>query len=466
MPKYFTGQTKLLAGFLLFWSLFIPQIPIMAADSETSWNVHSHTLKNGLSVLILEDHRAPVATLQLWYRVGSRNERPGITGISHMLEHLMFRGTPTYGEGEFSRLVQERGGRHNAFTSADHTVYFESAAVEHLDLFLTLEADRMANIIIDEEGYIAEQKIVMEERRLRTDDRPASALWEQVNAAAFTAHPYGWPVVGWMNDLESITLEDVKNYWRTYYNPGNAILVIAGDVAQETVMSHVRATFGQLPRSPPVPQVSNVEPVQRGERRVFLNREASLPVYMAAYHVPNLQHEDSFALSVAALLLSGGRSGRLQRTLVEEKEVALSVSAGYDRTSLDSDLFTLSMRIPPGKTWTVAEEALFAEIDKLKTTPITDSELERAKNLVESGFIVSQDSLFYRAMQLGRYASLGNWELIFDVVPGVRRVTAEQVKLVANKYFGATNRTVGVLEPDEKPPHTRQAPTLPSNSVH
>ncbi len=466
MPKYFTGQTKTLAGFLLFWSLFIPRVPIVTADSETNWNVHSHTLENGLSVLILEDHRAPVATLQLWYRVGSRNERPGITGISHMLEHLMFRGTPTYGEGEFSRLVQQRGGRHNAFTSPDHTVYFESAAVEHLDLFLTLEADRMANIIIDKEGYIAEQKIVMEERRLRTDDRPASALWEQVNAAAFTAHPYGWPVVGWMNDLQSITLEDVKHYWRTYYNPGNAILVVAGDVAPEAVMSNVRATFGQLPRSPPVPIVKNVEPAQRGERRVFLNREASLPVYMAAFHVPNLQHEDSFALSVAALLLSGGRSARLQRTLVEEKQVALSVSASYDRTSLDPDLFTLSMRIPPGKTWTVAEKALFAEINKLKTAPITDSELERAKNLVESGFIVSQDSLFYRAMQLGRYASLGNWKLIFDVVPGVRGVTAEQVKLVANKYLTAANRTVGVLEPDGTPPRTRPTPTVPSNSVH
>ena len=418
---------------------------------KSGWQVTHNVLNNGLTVLILEDHRAPVATLQVWYKVGSRNERPGITGISHLLEHLMFRGTPTYGKGEFSRLVQERGGRLNAFTSTDQTVYFESAAVQHLDLFLELEADRMAHVMLDEEGFLSEQKIVMEERRLRTADEPSSDLWEQVSAAAFTAHPYGWPVVGWMHDLESVTLAAVKAYRQTYYAPGNAILVIAGDVTPETLLPRIRQTFGQVPAGPAIPEVTSVEPLQRGERRVFLKRPASLPLYIAGYHVPTLAHNESFALSIAATILGGGRSARLQRSLVEDQQIALSANAGYDRTSLDPTLFTLSMRIAPGKTWQAAEQALSEEIARLKTALVTEKELERAKNLIESSFIYAQDSFFYRALQLGQYAALGDWSLILKVIPGLRAVTAEQVRQVAQKYLIDTNRTVGILEPDGTP---------------
>ena len=421
----------------------------------SGWQVTQHVLNNGLTVIILEDHRAPVATLQVWYKVGSRNERPGITGISHLLEHLMFRGTPTYGKGEFSRLVQERGGRHNAFTSADQTVYFESAAVQHLDLFLELESDRMAHVMLDEEGFLAEQKIVMEERRLRTADEPSSDLWEQVSAAAFTAHPYGWPVVGWMHDLETVTLADVKAYRQTYYAPGNAILVIAGDVTPEeeekSLLPRIRKTFGQVPAGSAIPEVTSVEPPQRGERRVFLKRPASLPLYIAGYHVPTFEHDESFALSIAATILGGGRSARLQRSLVEDQQLVLSANAGYDRTSIDPTLFTLSMRIAPGKTWQAAEQALSEEITRLKTTLVTEKELERAKNLIESRFTYAQDSFFYRALQLGQYAALGDWSLILKVIPGLRAVTAEQVQQVVQKYLIDTNRTVGILEPDGTP---------------
>lgn len=419
-----------------------------ADEPSDGWQVSEHVLDNGLTVLVLEDHRAPVATLQVWYRVGSRNERPGLTGISHLLEHLMFRGTPTHGRGEFSRLVKERGGRHNAFTSTDYTVYFESAAVQHLDLFLELEADRMAHALLTEEDFLAERKIVMEERRQRTADEPASDLWEQVSAAAFTAHPYGWPIVGWMHDLESMRLEDVKAYRQTYYSPGNVTLVIAGAVDSDALLSHVRAHFGALPAGPAVPPVTSREPPQRGERRVHLKRPASLPIYIAGYHVPNLADDDSFALSLAAVLLGGGRSARLQRSLVEEHRLALSANAGYDRTSLDPKLFTLSMRVAPGRTWRDAERALEREIEKLKTTPVTAEELERAKNLVESQFTYAQDSLFYRALQLGQYAALGDWRRILDVIPGLRAVTAQQVQQVAVKYLRRDNRTVGILEPD------------------
>jgi predicted Zn-dependent peptidase len=220
-----------------FFVLHHPILPALAAsDAEQSWKVTEETLANGLTVLLLEDHRAPIFSQQVWYKVGSRNERPGITGISHLLEHLMFRGTPKYGPGAFSKLVQATGGTENAFTSDDQTVYFENTAAPHIDLLLSLEADRMVNLNLDETGFQSERKIVMEERRLRTADEPAADLLEQVQAAAYTAHPYGWPVVGWMSDLEALTLEDVKRYRQLYYAPDNAMLIIAGDINPETLL--------------------------------------------------------------------------------------------------------------------------------------------------------------------------------------------------------------------------------------
>jgi zinc protease len=438
-------------GAVVFTLAAFLSVPRLRAEEKT-WPVTQDILPNGLTVILLEDHRAPVVTLQVWYKVGARNEQLGSTGISHLLEHLMFRGTAKYGPGEFSRLVQEKGGSHNAFTSDDHTVYFENIAASHVDLLLDLESDRMADLVLDEAAFAAEKKIVMEERRLRTTDEPAADLWEQVSAAAYTAHPYGWPVIGWMNDIEAIGLEDVKKYRETYYVPGNAILVVAGDVSPDTLLAKVRATFGEIPAAPPAPAVKAQEPPQRGERRVFLRRPASLPIYIAAYHVPNWESDDSFPLAVLSILLGGGRSARLQKTLVEEKALVLAADADYDRTAQDPPLFTLSMRVAPGKTWQDAEAALFQEVEALKTAPVTDTELERAKNLVEAGFVYGQDSLFYRAMQLGRYATLGDWTLIKKVVPGVRAVTAADVQRVAQTYLRDENRTVGIVIPEGPPP--------------
>lgn len=425
--------------------------PTLLLAEEKNWLVTQETLPNGLQVILLEDHRAPVVTLQVWYKVGARNERSGITGISHLLEHLMFRGTPKYGQGEFSRLVQGKGGSHNAFTSDDHTVYFENVAASHLELLLELESDRMANITLDETSFAAERKIVMEERRLRTADEPAADLYEQVSAAAYTAHPYGWPVVGWMSDLETMTLTDVKAYRQIFYAPNNAILVIAGDVSPTTLLPKIKATFGAIPTGTPTPKVTSVEPPQRGERRVTLKRSASLPLYVATYHVPNLKNEDSFPLALLSVVLAGGRSSRLQTALVEQKALALGADADYDRSSQDPPLFTLSMRLAPGKRVQDAERALYQEVERLKNKRVSPKELERAKNLVESSFVYGQDSIFYRAMQLGEYASLGNWELILKFIPGIRAVSAVDVQRVAKTYLREENRTVGVLIPEGKP---------------
>jgi zinc protease len=452
--KHYRWLPGLQVGFALVVSVVLWTSLVYAEEKD--WKVTQETLSNGLTVLILEDHRAPVISLQVWYKVGSRNEQLGITGISHLLEHLMFRGTPKYGQGEFSRLVQEKGGSHNAFTSDDDTVYFENVAAPHLDLMLELEADRMVNLTLDETGFTAEKKIVMEERRLRTADEPAADLWEQVSAAAYTAHPYGWPTVGWMDDLEAITLEDVKRHRQIFYAPRNAILIVAGDVPPETLLPKIKAIFDTIPAGPLAPKVTANEPPQRGERRVTLKRPASLPVYVATYHVPNFKNDDSFALWLLSVVLAGGRSARLQLSLVEQKALALAADADYDRTSQDPSLFSLSMRLAPGKQWRDAETALYQEINKLKMRPISDKELERAKNLVESTFTYGQDSLFYRALQIGQYAALGDWSMIQKVIPGVRAVTAADVQRVAQTYLREENRTVGLLIPQGAP--VREAP--------
>lgn len=453
--------------FLSIWLLSSFSQPAFAeADPAQQWQVTEETLANGLTVLLLEDHRAPVVSLQVWYKVGARNEQLGITGISHLLEHLMFRGTPQYGPGEFSKLIQSTGGSDNAFTSDDQTVYFANTAAHHVGLLMTLEADRMVNLNLDEAGFQSERKIVMEERRLRTVDQPASDLWEQVSAAAYTAHPYGWPVVGWMSDLESLTLEQVKQYRQTYYAPNNAIVIIAGDVNPETLLPQIRSIFGSAQAGTPPPPVTAKEPPQRGERRVVLKRPAALPIYMAAYHVPNYKNDDSFALSLLSVVLAGGRSSRLQTILVEQKALALSADADYDRTSYDPGLFFLSMRVAQGKKWQDAEAALYQEVERLKSTPVTDKELRRAQNLVEAAFIYGQDSLFFRAQQLGQYAMLGDWRLIQKVIPGIRAVTAADLQRVAQTYLREENRTVGILIPEGAPIREKPDGALGDRTVH
>ncbi len=450
-------------------SLFVlssPSPTLVAQEGERSWQVTEETLPNGLKVLIFEDHRAPVVSLQMWYQVGSRNERPGITGVSHLLEHLMFRGTTKYGPGEFSKLIQSTGGMDNAFTSDDHTVYFENTGGRHIDLLLSLEADRMENVILDETGFQSERQIVMEERRMRTSDEPAADLLEQVSAAAYTAHPYGWPTVGWMSDLETLTLEDVKQYRQVYYAPNNAVLVVAGDVTPEILLPKIRSAFGEAKVGAPPPAVTAKEPPQRGERRVTLKRPAALPIYMAAYHAPNFTSEDSFALSMLSVILAGGRSSRLQTTLVEKKALTLSADADYDRTARDATLFFLSMRVAPGKKWQEAEAALYQEVEKLKTTLVGEKELQRAQNLVEASFVYGQDSLFFRAQQLGKYASLGNWKLITQFIPGIRAVTAADIQRVTRTYLREENRTVGVLIPEGAPIREKPESELGRRSVH
>jgi zinc protease len=437
-----------------------------AEASSYAERVKEKTLPNGLKVIVLEDHKAPVAVIQVWYRVGARNEVPGYTGLSHLLEHLMFKGTDKVGPEEYSRLVQKNGGNDNAFTSQDTTVYFASIASDRLPIVIDLEADRMQNLRLTQETFEPERAVVAEERRLRTEDNPTSALFEAISAAAFAAHPYGFPVIGWMADIQSATVDDAIAHYKAFYRPSNAFVVIAGDVDADDIFQRVEKAFGDLPSEPPPRPMRSVEPEQKGERRVSLRKEAELPVVGISYHVPNASHPDSAALEVLASVLSDGESSRLYRDLVYKKQLARSVGASYDRESKDPGLFTLYGQPLPGKKEADLEKEILAEVEAVKAKPVEARELEKVKNSVEADLVFAQDSLFYQAMLIGQYETLGDWRQLDQILPAVRAVTAADVQRVARHYLTAENRTVGVLEPwpmtgKRRPP----APAAPGGMV-
>jgi len=418
-----------------------------AADVDFYGRVQEVDLDNGLKVLLWPENRAPVVTLQIWYGVGSRNEVLGKTGLSHLIEHLMFRGTEKYGPKVFSRQVQKFGGRDNAFTSRDYTAYYEIGPKTSLGMWLEMEADRMQNLMISEELFRTEQQVVLEERRLRTEDDPVSFLIEETLAMAYKAHPYQWPVIGWMHDIKKLRRQDFMAYYRQYYQPNNATLVVVGDFEPNAALQEIRATFGKLPRGPKPPPFRPLEPPQQGERRVTVQREAQLPFICLAYHVPNLGHADAYALEVLSSILSQGRSSRLFQQLVYEKRLALDVGADYSLATASPSVFLVYGQPLPGKTVEELEQALEAELNRIKTTPVTDRELTKAKNQAESGIIMAQDSLFYRGMLLGRYQTIDHWQRLKELLPGIQAVGKPDVLRVAQRYLVPKNRTVGILQP-------------------
>ncbi|MFQ5988625.1 MAG: M16 family metallopeptidase [Candidatus Methylomirabilales bacterium] len=415
--------------------------------------VFETTLDNGLKVLLLEEHKAPVVTFHIWYRVGSRNEQFGRTGLAHLVEHMMFKGTEKIGAQEFSQRVRRNGGHDNAFTSQDYTGYFVRIAADRIGLPLELEPDRMVNLRLDPAEVKRERSVVMEERRMRTEDDPSGALWEDVQAAAFKAHPYGNPVIGWMEDLRQLIRTDVQNFYKTYYIPNNTVVVVVGDFDRATLLPKIQKAFGSIPRGPEPPPVRSDEPPQKGERRVVLRRpDARLPSLVAAYHVPNLTDPDCYALDVLEVVLAGGKSARLYRRLVYEKQLALSAGAYYSRVSADPDLFYLVATPLPAKTVEELEQAVYAEIDQLKTELVSPRELQKAKNQIEASFIFSQDSIFSLARQLASYEMVAGWRYWEAYLPGIRAVTREDIRRVARKYLTKDNRTVGVLIPGDQQP--------------
>ncbi len=410
-------------------------------------NVTEKVLPNGLKVLLKEEHKSPVVTFQIWYKVGSRNEKLGTTGISHLLEHMMFKGTKKYGPKTFSQTVMRNGGNDNAFTGRDYTAYFENFAADRIDISLDVESDRMHNLLLDEASFRSERDVVKEERRMRTEDDPTSSMVEQMMAVAFLAHPYQWPVIGWMADIGNITRDDLYQHYRTYYAPNNATIVVAGDFETKKLLPRIEQAFGSIPRQLSPPKVGAVEPKQQGERRVVVKRPAELPAVFTGYHTPDIKHPDTYALEVLQSIMASGKSSRLYRSLVYEQQIALYAGGDYDNIANDPDLFYVYAGVMPGKTTDEVEKALWAEIEKLKTAPVKDDELQKAKNQIESGFIMGQDSIFYQAMLLGQFETVASWHLLESYVKNIRAVTAEDVMRVAREYLTENNRTVGILVP-------------------
>jgi zinc protease len=409
--------------------------------------VREHILHNGLKVLITEDHKSPLAIFEIWYRVGSRDEASGKTGMSHLLEHMMFKGTPKHGPKEFSKLIQKNGGVDNAFTTSDYTAYFQILSSDRVSLAMELESDRMENLLIDEKEFLSERSVVMEERRMRYEDDPQSLLYQEVIAAAFKVHPYHWPVIGWMQDLQRIRRDDLLKYYRGYYSPDNAVIVIAGDVDPDETINMVEKYFsGIKPGQRPEGLVSE-EPRQGGEKRIYLKKEAELPYMMAAYHAPGFSHPDGYGLEVLSAILSGGKSSRLYKSLVYEKRLAIDADTGYSGLSKDPFLFLVDATAAPGNDIPEVEKAVYEEMEKIKNEPPSEFELKKAKNQLEAAFIMGQDSIYSQAMLIGRYEMLGDWRLKDRYLEGIRGVKAEDVSAAASRYLTGENRTVGILIP-------------------
>src|SRR5262245_1692966 len=411
---------------------------LSVADSqaaETRPSVLAATLDNGLRVLLLEDRRSPIVTFQVWYRVGSRNEQRGATGLAHFLEHMMFKGTARYPRGQFAELVEKNGGQSNAFTTQDVTSYFVNIASDRLDLVLDLEADRMRNLLLDPKDIDSERQVVIEERRTRTEDDPGGFLGEAVSSLAFKAHPYGQPIVGWMEDLTRITPAEIRAFYDTYYVPGNAIIVAAGDFEAPELMEKIKQRFGPVPRAAQPPRVTAIEPAQDGERRLTLSRQAQLPIVYMAWHVPNHTSADAPALELLSHVISGGRASRLYRHLVYERQLALSAGGDYSYFSIDPNVFWFWATPMPGQTSETLEKELLAEMEKLKKEPVTEEELARAKNQIEASFLFQEDSVYRRASLLARFELIGGQDKKEEFLKRIRGVTAADVQRVASSWF-------------------------------
>ncbi len=431
--------------FLLFWCIALFPLP--------SWaQVHEYTLDNGLKILIKEDHRAPVVVSQIWYKVGASYEHGGITGISHVLEHMMFKGTEKHGPGEFSRIIAENGGRENAFTGRDYTAYFQQLEKSRLAISFEMEADRMRNLLLPPEEFAKEVKVVMEERRMRTEDNPHALTYEQLNATAFVNSPYHHPIIGWMQDLESLTIEDLTHWYRRWYTPNNATLVVVGDVEPEAVYELARKHFGPIEPSEVQTPKPRTERRQRGLRRVTVRVPAKLPYLVMGYKVPVLKTAETewepYALEVLAGILDGGTSARLSRELVRKQQLAANAGAGYDLYAMRESLFLLDGTPAEGHTTAELEQALRAAIEQLKKEPVTAEELARVKAQVVAGKTYEQDSPFYQAMQMGTLETVGlGWRRMEEYSDKVTAVTAEQVQAVARKYLIDDRLTIAELEP-------------------
>lgn len=421
--------------------------------TSTVWaDVTEYQLDNGLKLIVKPDHRAPVAVTQVWYKVGSSYEYNGITGISHQLEHMMFKGTENLKPNEFSRIIAANGGRENAFTGRDYTAYFQTMEADRVEVSFKLEAERMRKLVIDEAELLKEREVVAEERRMRTEDNPSALTREAFYATAFTNSPYHHPVIGWMSDINHYTVTDLQEWYQKWYAPNNATVVVVGDVEPDAVYQLAQQYFGPLKPEDIATVKPQIEVTQTGLRQIEVNAPAELPYLMMGWKVPVAktaeQAWEAYALEMLAGILDGGASARFEKELVREHQIAANIGASYSLFARLDDVFIVAGT--PTKAHTVADlqQAVMAQIERLKTELVTEQELARIKTQVVANAVYERDSVFYQAMQIGMLETVGlDWRLSDQYVDNIQAVTAEQVQAVAKKYFVDTTLTKAELIP-------------------
>ena len=437
----------MLKNILLFLLLF-PSL-LLAQTSEFK-------LSNGLKIFVREDHRSPVVVSQVWYRAGSLDEVNGKTGVAHVLEHMMFKGTKKIKAGEFSRLIAKAGGKENAFTGADYTCYFQQLEKSNLELSFKLEADRMSNLNFDDAEFLKEIQVVMEERRLRTEDNPSSLLNEALMATAFMASPYRHPVIGWMNDLQNMTAADARDWYRSWYKPNNATVVIAGDVDAKKVLAIVDKYYGAIaPQDLPV-RKPQLEPAQKGPKQVQVKAPADGAQFAMAWKVPRLMpgkldDPEPYALELLTAVLDGYDNARLNRLLVKQEKVVNDVGVSYDMISRGPALFLIGANMAKGKTVAQAQNSIRKALEELKQKGVLDAELKRIKVRILSEQIYKRDSIFGQAMEIGGTEMAGfSWKDIDYMLEKMQTITPEQVQAVAKKYLVDESLTIAVLDPQPR----------------
>ena len=422
---------------------------------EVFANPHEYMLTNGLKIVVKEDHRSPVVISQIWYKAGSIDELNGTTGVAHVLEHMMFKGTKNISSGEFSKKIAAVGGRDNAFTSRDYTGYFQQLHKSKLALAMKLEADRMRNLILTKEEFAKEIKVVMEERRLRTDDQPHALVYEKMMSVAYQSHPYRRPIIGWMNDLENMTVGDAQEWYDRWYAPNNAVLVLVGDVDPKEVYSLAQKYYGKI-KSRPIASLAlrkpQTEVTQAGIKRLQIKAPAQMPYLVMGYHAPVLHDANAdwepYALQMLVGVLDGNGSARLNKELVRNQQIASSINADYDSTGRGPGMFFLSGTPSEGRSAAELESAIRIEIERLIDAGVTEKELRRVRAQVVSGHVFQLDSMFYQAMQIGQLESVGlSYRDLDTIIKKLQAVTAKQVREVAIKYLIDDSLTVAVLDP-------------------
>lgn len=435
-------------GMLPKFEFLVPEVPTgeAPASASTPAEIRSLVLDNGLKIIVWPDHDIPNVAMYNYVRAGGRNEYPGITGLSHFFEHMMFLGTESMEPGEFDRTMEAAGGANNAYTSSDVTVYQDWFPRSALEVIFEIEADRLENLQIYEEAVNAERQVVYSERRTSVDDNNFFKLYEQMNATAYVAHPYQFPVIGWPSDIENWTIEDLRDYYVTYYAPNNRTMIFTGDVTPEEVFELSEEYFAPIPAQAEPPPIRTVEPEQQGTRRVEVLAAAQTPLLHIAFHAGSATDPETLPLSLLLNILVGGESSRLHRTLVEEEELVLDVN-GFQDEGFDPGLAYFYLTLPPGGDVERVERRLLEELQKVATEGVSEAELTKARNIVLADFWRGLATINGKASALGQYeVFLGDYELLFDVPAQTESVTVGDLQAAA-AIFRAENMTVGVLRP-------------------